>query len=64
MYNYNNKYQHAHLLYCAYDPYMICNLIIQTESKHCIRPEKSRSTPQNNILKFQTLGAVYADRRK
>lgn len=59
MYYHNNKYQHAPILHCAYDPYMICNLII---FKHCQSSGKSRSTPQNNILKFQIEGDIYADK--
>lgn len=58
MYYHNNKYQHAPILHCAYDPYMICNLIIFKQSQNIVsRPEKVG--PHHKII---FLGDIYADK--
>lgn len=49
MYYHNKKYQHAPILHCAYDPYMICNLIIFKQSQNIVsRPEKV--VPHHKII--------------
>lgn len=49
MHYHNNKYQHAPILHCAYDPYMICNLIIFKQSQNIVsRPEKV--VPHHKII--------------